>query len=138
VSKVISKQTQKEQVDAIASAVAETMKKTIDEQVDTTKDDSKLFYKNAEGKMLMCELTMARRENAPDPFLTTTNEEIRWIKRGQPVIVPWYVVDQLKNNKERKFRTEKDEQGKKVVVFEDIPTESFQYHAINPAPGVNF
>lgn len=136
-SKVISKQTQKEQVDAIANAVASSMKATIDAQVEA-KDESKFTFKNADGGILMCELTMARRENAPDPFLTTTNEEIRWIKRGQPVIVPWYVVDQLRNNKERKFRKEKDEQGKNVIAFEDIPTESFQYRAINPAPGVVF
>ena len=130
-----TKAQQKQQVDAISAAVAKTMKASIDAVPDVI-DNGKLDKQNADGGVLMCELTVARREKAPDPFLVTVNEEIRWIKRGAKVIVPWYVVVQMKNNIERKFLREKDEQGKNVVVHEDMPTESFQYQMINPAPGV--
>jgi hypothetical protein len=133
---VSSKNEQKKQVDEIASAVAKTMKATIDAKDDGPVNNGKLDKVNTEGKMLMAELTVARREGAPDPYLITVNEEIRWIKRGKQVIVPWYCVEQMKNNIERKFRKEKDDQGKNVVVFDDLPTESFLYRAIDPAPGV--
>ena len=84
----------------------------------------------------MCELEVARRPGAPDPFLITVNEEIKWIKRGKKVVVPWYFIEAMQSNIERRFRREKDEQGKNIIVSEDMPSESFQFQAINPAPGV--
>ena len=101
-------------------------------------EEAKRTKLDAEGNILKCKLTVSRRLGSTGPHLETVNEEIFWIPRGVPVIVPWYVIDQMKNNVERKFRQEPDPDnpGRKRIVHEDIPSESFQYTAINPAEGV--
>jgi hypothetical protein len=99
---------------------------------------AKLTKTDTDGKILKCRLTVARKPGTIGPHLETVNEEIFWIPRGVPVVVPWYVVEQMKNNVERRFRQEPDPDnpGRKRTVSEDIPSESFQYTAINPAEGV--
>ena len=123
---------------AATKALAEVAKGIMDEieadHVDTT--DYKLGKTNTEGKMLMAKFTLQPRDKAPNPLCITVNEEIRWVPRGVEVIVPWYVVTHMKNNIERRFRKEKDSQGKNIVVPYDVPSEPFNYNPINPAPGV--
>jgi hypothetical protein len=88
---------------------------------------------DTKGAMLMCEFTLAKREGAPDPLVITVNKEIKWLKRGATVKLPWYFVEHMLNNIERKFRQEKGPDGKKFVVYDDMPTEAFSYLPINPA-----
>ena len=97
-------------------------------------DDGKLFAKNTKGEMLMCELTIHKRQDAADPLCVTINEEFRWIKRGAPCIVPWYVVAHLGLNIETKYRQEKDQQGRRITVSEDMVGEPFSFREIDPDP----
>ncbi len=85
------------------------------------------------GNMLMCQFTLAKRPGAPDPLVITVNKEIKWLKRGATVKLPWYFIEHMLNNIERKFRQEKGPDGKSVVVYDDMPTEAFSYLPINPA-----
>ena len=96
-------------------------------------DDGRLAMKNKDGGVLMCNLTVAKRPFAPDPLCVTVNDEIKWIKRGAKVIVPWYFVLHMNNNVETRFRQEKDAQGKNIVVPETGPSEPISYNPINPA-----
>ena len=112
----------------IAAGVAEKI-----EADQPVHDDGKLHMKNAQGEMLMCKLTLAKRAGAPDPLCITINEEFRWVKRGSEVVVPWYVVQHLKNNVETVFRQEKNEQGRSIVVTDQVQAEPFSYTPINPA-----
>jgi hypothetical protein len=124
--------------EAATQALAQVAKGIMDEieadHVDHT--DYRLGKTNTEGEMLKAKFTLQPREKAPNPLCITINEEIFWVPRGVEVTVPWYVVTHMKNNIERKFRREKDEQGKNVIRTMDVPSEPFSYHPINPAPGV--
>ena len=89
---------------------------------------------NTKGEMLMCQFTLAKRPGAPDPLCITVNKEIKWLKRGVTTSkMPWYFVEHMLNNIERKFRQEKTPDGKNIVVYDDMPTEAFSYMPINPA-----
>ena len=94
---------------------------------------SKLRMKNSQGKMLMCELTLQRRKDAPDPQCVTVNEERYYLPRGVKAIVPWYFVQHLMLNVQRDFRTEKVD-GKPVLKAEDVLAEVFSFREIDPAP----
>jgi hypothetical protein len=131
-----TKAQRKQEVAELVASVAEQLQDTIDQQV-VVEDNGKLFKLNTKGEMLLCELTLHKREGAPDPQCITINEEFRWVKRGHKVVVPWYVVEHLKLNIERKFHQEKDPTtGKSIVVSEEVPAETFSYKPIDPAPGV--
>src|SRR5574337_1937065 len=101
-------------------------------------DNGKLYMKNTEGKMLKCEFTLARKKDAPDPLSITVNEERYYIPRGTKAIVPWYFVQHMLLNVERKFRTDYELTGtgikKPVLKAEDQQTEAFTYKPIDPAP----
>lgn len=123
--------------DVFAKAAADAISK-IDADA-APQDDvkaSKLQKLNRKGEMLMCELTIAKRPLAPDPLCVTTNEEIRYIKRGKKVVVPWYVVVQMLNNIERVFYQEENETGKKITHWNEQPSEPISYVPIDPAEGV--
>jgi hypothetical protein len=124
---------------AATKALAQVAKGIMDEieadHVDST--DYRLTKLNADGGMLMAKFTLQPREKAPNPLVITINEEIRWVPRGIEVVVPWYVVTHMKNNVERRFKKEKDAQGKNIVTPYDMPSEPFSYQPINPAPGVD-
>lgn len=94
--------------------------------------DGKKDMLDAKGEVLRCKLTLQPREKAPNPLSVVVNEEIFWIPRGVEVEVPWYVVEQMKNNIERKFKREKDAQGKNIVTPYDALSEPFSYRPINP------
>lgn len=123
---------------AAQEALAVVAKNMMDEiekdHVDTT--DYKRGKTNSKGEMLMCKFTLQPREKAPNPLPIVVNEEKYWVPRGVEVTVPWYVVVQMKNNIERRFRKEKDAQGKNIVTAYDMPSEPFSYSPIDPAPGV--
>lgn len=123
---------------AATKAIAEVTKEIIAgieaDAVDTT--DYRLGKLNANGEMLKAKFTLQPREKAPNPLCITVNEEIFWVPRGVEVTVPWYVVAHMKNNIERRFKREKDAQGKNIVTSYDAPSEPFSYSPINPAPGV--
>lgn len=122
--------------DVFANAAADALKKLeSDGPVDDVKA-AKLQKLNRSGGMLMAELTIAKRPGAPDPLCVTTNEEIRYIKRGKKVTVPWYVVQQMLNNIERVFYQEENETGKKITHWNEQPSEPITYHLIDPAEGV--
>lgn len=116
--------------DTFDAAKAAALKAAVAAEV--KEDDGKLFMKNRDGGMLMCDLTVQRREKAPDPLCVCVNEEIRWIKRGMKARVPWYVVLHMQNNIERKFRQE-GEGKSRTIVAEDAPGEPFNYTQIDPA-----
>ncbi len=130
--------TMKQKKDALADVFAKAASDAIGKlEADGPKDDieaAKMQKQNTDGKMLMCELTIGKRALAPDPLCITTNEEIRYIKRGKKVVVPWYVVTQMLNNIERQFYQEKDDQGKSITKWMDAPSEPFNYRMIDPAP----
>lgn len=94
---------------------------------------AKMAKVDTDGKMLMCEFTLGKRPGHPDPLCITINDEVRWVKRGAKVRVPWYLVEHMLHNIERKFRQEKDGQGNNIVVHDDMTSEPFQYRPINPA-----
>lgn len=96
--------------------------------------DGKHDMVNADGGILRAKLTLQPRDKAPNPLSVVINEEIYWIPRGVEVEVPWYVVQSLKNNVERKFKREKDSQGKNIVTPYDALAEPFSYRPINPTP----
>ncbi len=130
-----TKTQQKQQIDKVTAQVAKAMGAVIDAQVEV-QDNGRMDKLNADGEMLKCEVTFPRRPFADDPHVQTVNDQIFWFRRGHAKVVPWYVVSAIKDNVERKFRQEKDDQGKNVVVSDEMPTESFTYSPINPAPGV--
>ncbi len=99
--------------------------------------EAQMQKQDRDGKMLLCEFTLAKRPGAPDPLCITVNKEIKWLKRGATVKLPWYFVEHMLNNIERKFRQEKAPDGKSIVVYDDMPTEAFSYMPINPAEGVS-
>lgn len=119
---------------AIAEVTKQLMTEIAEDAVDNT--DYRLGKLNADGEMLKAKFTLQPREKAPNPLCITVNEEIFWVPRGVEVEVPWYVVTQMKNNIERRFKREKDAQGKNIVTSFDAPSEPFSYYPINPAPGV--
>jgi hypothetical protein len=100
--------------------------------------DSKRKKLDTNGDILMCWFTLAKKEGAPDPLVMTVNNEVKWLKRGYKVKLPWYFVEHMLHNVERKFRQIPDpaDARKKITLYDDIPTESFQYQPINPAEGV--
>jgi hypothetical protein len=124
--------------EAATQALAQVAKGIMDEieadHVDTT--DYKLGKTNVAGEMLKAKFTLHPRDKAPNPLCVTVNEEIFWVPRGVEVTVPWYVVTHMKNNIERRFRKEKDAQGKNIVTTYDAPAEPFSYNPISPAAGV--
>lgn len=124
--------------EVFANAAADALKKLEGDAPQDDLDAAKLQHKNTSGGVLMCELTIAKRPGAPDPLCVTTNEEIRFIKRGKPVTVPWYVVRQLLNNVERQFYQEKDEQGRSITRHNDMPSEPISYRCIDAAEGSGF
>jgi hypothetical protein len=126
----------KAQVAEIVADVAKTLAANIDaEGVDDDVKSSRLAKLDNSGKMLMCEFTLAKRPGQPDPLCITVNEEIKWVKRGAKVVLPWYFVEHMLHNVERKYRQEKDPiTGQPRVAFDDMSTEQFQYRAIDPAP----
>lgn len=129
-----TKQDRKASVADIAKQVASAMQKGIDAEVEVT-DNGKLRETNSKGEMLLCEVTMPRGNNMPDPQVVTINEEIRWVRRGVKTIVPWYFVEHLLLNIERKYRQEIDvATGKNVVTFDDIPALSFTWLPVDPNP----
>lgn len=99
--------------------------------------EKRLTYKNKDGGVLRCKLTVARAEGRSKTHLETVGEEIFWIPRGVEVEVPWYVIAQMKNNVESKFRQERDpsDPRKLITLKDEIPTESFNYREIDPAEG---
>lgn len=119
-------------VDRIAKQVREAVAADIAAQ-ERPSDDGKHDLRNADGDILQCKLTVSKRPGAPDPLVVTVNDEIRWIKRGEQVVVPWYVVLHLKNNIERTFTNEKVD-GRDTPVASDSPSEPISYTPINPHP----
>ena len=122
--------------DAVAD-VAKTLVEQIDREVEIV-DNGKLLKTNKHGKMLMCEVTLQKAPGKPDPQCFTVNDEIKWVKRGAKVVVPWYFVEHMLHNVERKYRQEVDpaDARKKIVLFDDMTTEAFNYREIDPADGV--
>lgn len=123
-----TKQAIEETFDAAKDAALKTLEKAIEPV-----DDGRLDMKNSDGGMLMCKMTIGSREGAPDPLCITVNDEIRWVKRNKEVVVPWYVVLHMKNNIETRFKQEKDDQGKRIVVGYTGPSEPVSYVPISPA-----
>lgn len=126
---------------AVARDAIEDVTRTIMEGIDkaqAAEPNYKLGKVNNNGKMLMCNFTLAQRDKAPNPQCVTVNEEIRWIPRGVEVQVPWYVVQLFKDNIERRYRKEKDSNGKNIVTPYDVPAEAFSYSCIDPAPNNTF
>lgn len=121
----------KKLADVIAAAIEGAVQNKIEPP---TRESGRLAKLNTDGKMLKYLFTLQKRPGAPDPLCITINEEFYWVKRGKPVEVPWYLVEHMKLNIERKYRQEKDEHGKNIVVGEDMPSESFTATPINPAP----
>ena len=130
-TKAVSKKAAQEALAQVAKGIMDEIEA---DHVDTV--DYKRGKLNTDGEMLMARLTLHPREKAPNPQVVTINEEIRWVPRGVEAVVPWYVVSFLKTNVERRFRKEKDAQGKNIVVPYDMPGEAFSYTPINPAAGV--
>jgi hypothetical protein len=89
---------------------------------------------NTKGEVLMCKMTIGSREGAPDPLVITVGDEIKWAKRNKEVVVPWYFVLHMKNNIETRFKQEKDDQGKRIVVGHTGPSEPLSYSLIDPSP----
>ena len=127
----------KEQVEKLVGEWSDKLVKEMDAELAPPLTSDRLTKTNKDGKMLMCNFTLNPRDGGPDPLCFTINDEIKWIKRGQNVVIPWYFVEHMKLNIERKFRKEKDQQtGRVSVIPVDQLTESFQYQPIDPAPGV--
>lgn len=102
-------------------------------------DNGKLDMVDTDGKMLMCNFTLHKKPGAADPLSIVVNEGGAsgfqgFLKRGEKVKVPWFVVLHLQNNIERRFTKSKDDQGKNIIIAEDVPAESFTYSPINPSP----
>lgn len=130
-TKTQAKKTVAETFDAARDAALKEIDKVA---APVKEDDGKLGMKNQEGKMLMCRVTIGSREGGPDPICYTVNDEIKWIKRNKEVIIPWYFVLHMKNNIETRFRQEKDEQGKRIVVPHTGPSEPVSYSTIDAHP----
>jgi hypothetical protein len=131
-----SKSKSKAAATQILAEVTKTLMSNIEEEANKESFDGRYAKLNAEGGILKAKFTLQPKEKAPNPLCITVNEEIFWVPRGHEVIVPWYVVTQMKNNIERRFKREKDERGKNIVTTYDAPSEPFNYTPINPAPGV--
>lgn len=125
-------------VNEVAQQVADKLDHVVEVDERKAEQEAKRRYLNRDGEILQCNLTLQKMEGKPDPLVITIAEEIRWIKRGKPVVVPWYVVQTLKDNIESRYRREKQPDGTTAVVREDVPAEAFSYNAINPADGVVF
>lgn len=121
---------------ALTDAVAALAKQLVaDVHVSESPDEIKAARnakKNDEGGMLMCTFNLAKRIGQPDPLCVTINDEVRWVKRGATVTVPWYLVEHMLHNIERKYRREKQADGSSLIVFDDMLTEQFQYREIKP------
>ena len=102
-----SKAQRKDDVANLVANVAKELTTQIDKEVEVV-DNGKMLKTNTKGEMLMCEFTLQKRVGQPDPLCITINDEVRWVKRGAKVIVPWYLVEHMLHNVERKFRQEKD------------------------------
>lgn len=88
---------------------------------------------NSKGGMLECRFTLQKKEMAPDPLCITINQQHFWCKRGKPVTVPWYLVEHMLHNVDRKYRNVKIGPMEYRVEFDDMTSEPFQYQVIDPA-----
>lgn len=134
-----TKAQRKQDVAKIATKIVAGMSQEIEAQEDHEDSEAARNAKtNTKGTMLMCELTLAKRAGMPDPQVITVNREIKWVKRGAKVVVPWYFIEHLLHNVERKFRQEPDptDSRKRIVAHDDTETESFNYRMIDPAEGM--
>ena len=121
----------------IVDEVTETVRKQVLAEITESEkpaNDGKLDMKNSKGGVLMCKFVLGKRAGSPDPLVITVNEEIRWVKRGQECVVPWYVVLAMKNNIERTFTPLKDAYGRTTVESSDGPAEPISYVPLDPAP----
>jgi hypothetical protein len=120
---------------AVAAAVESALQ--ADDPKESAEDmkKAKMFKTNTKGEMLMAQFKLPKRPGYPDPLCVTVNDEVRWIKRGHWVKLPWYVVEHMAHNIERKFRQEKDPNGgiQPIVVYDDMTAEPFEYRLIDPA-----
>jgi hypothetical protein len=106
---------------------------TAEEEARRELEESKLTYKNKDGKMLMYELEVHGREGAPDPLNYIINEETFVIRRRHKVVVPWYVVAHINLNSEVKYTPQKDESGRLRMVPQEQLAEPFTARPISPA-----
>lgn len=135
-----SKTARKQEVAKIASELAANMVKAIDKEPDSDDlKEARLAKKDIHGNMLLCEFTLQKKAEAPDPLVITVNDEIKWVKRGAKVKLPWYFVEHMLHNVERKYHSVPDpaDPRKRIVSYDDMPTEGFSYRPIDPAPGVD-
>lgn len=88
---------------------------------------------NNKGEMLLCNFTLQKKEMAPDPLCITINDQHFWCKRGKSVKVPWYLVEHMLHNVDRKYRNVKVGPLQYKVEFDDMTSEPFQYQLIDPA-----
>jgi hypothetical protein len=94
---------------------------------------ARLSYLNKAGEMLMAEVKIQRKTGAPDPLFVNVNEESMAIKRGFPVIVPWYVATSLRDRVERTYRQEKDPAtNRTVIVEEEQMADTFDCRWLDP------
>ena len=134
-----SKAQRKVEVANVVASVTQALVHGIEQEVaDDDVQASKLKKTNKDGGILMCEVMLQKKLGAPDPQVFTVGNEIKWIKRGAKVKVPWYFVEHMLNNVERKFFQIPDptDQRKRIVKYDDILTEGFSYTPINPAEGM--
>ncbi len=87
---------------------------------------------NSKGEMLLCNFTLQKKEMAPDPLCITINQDHFWLKRGKSVKVPWYFVEHMLHNVDRKYRNVKISPLEYRVEFDDMTSEPFQYTVIDP------
>lgn len=122
---------------AVAKAVSDALAQEEQEVRESAAEikASKLKKTNSKGEMLMAKFRLPKRPGYPDPLCITVNDEVRWVKRGYWVKLPWYVVEHMAHNIERKFRQEKDPNGgvAPLVVYDDMTAEPFEYQLIDPA-----
>ncbi len=121
---------------AVSDAVAKIATQIVqDAGVAETPDDlraARMAKRNSSGGLWKVGFTLEKREGYPDPLCITVVDEIKWVKRGKEVMLPWYFVEHMLGNVQRKYRNIKDKQtGMYEVVWDDVPAESFRYREID-------
>lgn len=126
---------------AVKDAVAEVAKQLAQDAVNIETPEqiqsARMAKTNSKGEMLMCSFTLQKAEGRPDPLCITVNDQIKWVKRGKAVALPWYFVEHMLGNQDRKYRQEKDAAGKNYITYDDVTSEPFHYQAIEPGVDAN-
>lgn len=96
--------------------------------------NGELACRNRFGKCLMYEMTLQRREKAPDPLQVTVNDRRYVMRRGVRIVMPWWVIFHFRNNIETKYKQEQSatHPGRKQTVTEFLPAEIITSRPIDP------